>query len=178
MTRNRDNPEWSKNRTEKMRRDAERVRRLITPALRTLGFVRTKTSWWVREKEHTAEFVHLHKYSGNAYFRIHIGLRILSSATDSVALNGPESSPDWKLPPVFGFGEDYMIDRCAQSIVSFVREIGEPWWDDRTPQIVLRRGPTTEFREAEIDALLDALAGSTNAEAIANSRVQLGLAKR
>jgi hypothetical protein len=81
------------------------------------------------------EFVHLHKYTFAPEFRIHLGIRVTNDTFEAAALNGPDSQPyackDSPTGRRFNFNfhdAPETLDRCAAEIVSFVRDVAEPWF--------------------------------------------------
>ena len=59
-------------------RDAQKVIRLLAKKLKPLGFQRTKPTFFTRRAQYGLEFVHVHKFSFEASFRVHFGFRVCS----------------------------------------------------------------------------------------------------
>ena len=72
-------------------RDAQKVLRLLARKLETLGFRRTKSTFFTRPTKLGLEFVHVHKFSFAASFRVHFGLRVRTDDFPAAHLNGPTS---------------------------------------------------------------------------------------
>lgn len=116
-------------------RNAQEVARLLANKLKPLGFERTKTSFYTRPKPLVIEFVHLHKFSFEASFRVHFGVRVRTDDFPGAHLNGPSSdemrdSNDHSLRRYdFSFGADpASLDACAEEILRCVLEEGAVWF--------------------------------------------------
>ena len=112
----------------------------ITICLQNFGFVKTKKWQWVRVKEGTADFVHVHR-SGSSYggpinysvsFRVHCGNRLLSDTFETLELNDPNSDlPQFRENRYhlrFNAKSGSAYERCIDDIERFVQEAGEPWF--------------------------------------------------
>jgi hypothetical protein len=75
------------------RKNQDKVLRQLGRLLPEIGFRRTKPTFFTRPRGLVVEFVHLHKYTFAAEFRIHLGLRVTNDGFDAAALNGPDSLP-------------------------------------------------------------------------------------
>ena len=161
--------------TKLKRSRADRISRRVTKLLDPLGFKRTKTRFWIRPRPHILEFVHLHLFSFELAFRVHLGLRVLNDPFEAAALNGPDSDShrDFQL----GFEDsEASLDRCAGQISEFVRDVGEPWfrsWNDQQKLLEDRTSPLNTEAKAGLAA---AIAGSAIAGNIQRSRLLLGAA--
>lgn len=161
--------------TKEKQRYAERVRRSVTPLLRSLGFERTKSTYWTRCRPQVVEFIHLHLYSFAPAFRVHTGIRALNDPFEAIALNGPDSHARRYLLEFTT--ADASVERCARDVLEFCTEVAEPWfkaWRHRGARAPERRSRS----DNEVaDALGDALRGKPNAMNVARTRALLGLDK-
>jgi hypothetical protein len=119
--------------TATKRRAAERIRRAVTKTLKMRGFVRGKSAFWARPREHVVEFVHLHLFTFAPSFRAHCGIRVLNDDFAAVALNGPDSDrcvSDGRRTYSLDFTDDpERIAQCAAEIARFCAEVAEPWFE-------------------------------------------------
>lgn len=152
---------------------AEKVRRRATTQLARLGFVRGKTSFWVREAGPVIEFVHLHLFSFAPAFRVHAGIRVLNNDFTAAALNGPYSADN--ALPKFDETEE-SVTACAFNIGVFCENVIEPWfahWHDRQALIDSNATPLNESERAGLRAALTGEANPTDEQL---SRRLLGVA--
>ncbi len=77
--------------TARASRDAQKVLRILAHKLRAAGFLRTKSTYFVRGSRYVLEFLHVHKFSFAPAFRIHFGVRVRTDDFVAVHLNGPIS---------------------------------------------------------------------------------------
>lgn len=116
-------------------RNAQKVARLLANRLKPLGFERTKTSIFTRPRPLVIEFVHIHKFSFDASFRVHLGVRVRTDSFPGVHLNGP-SSDEMRDPQdpsrkryIFSFGPDAASwDACAEQLLQYVLQEGSAWF--------------------------------------------------
>jgi hypothetical protein len=161
------------------RRMAERVRRALTKRLRAHGFVRGKTSFWVRSREHVIEFVHLHLFSFAPAFRVHAGIRVLNDDFEAAALNGPDSDGCWlgdRQKNALQFTtSDASIETCAEDIVRFCDEVAEPWFERFSgPRIFLiSESPLNDRERSNLESSFKGLA---KPETVRFSKELLGVA--
>src|SRR5689334_18110198 len=108
------------------RKRAEAIRRDLSRGLAPLGFRRTKTTFWTREREFVIEFIHLHLFTFEPAFRVHLGIRVLNDSFEAAALNGLSTPDGW-----YGDNPRYLfhyadsqesVDRCTDNLVRFVRD--------------------------------------------------------
>jgi hypothetical protein len=109
--------------------------RKLAKRLAELGFRRSKSSFFIRQREHVIEFIHLHKYSFGPEFRVHLGLRVLNDPFEAVALNGIDShayvcrnSPSGKRYDLSYQESEESLERCAKDLYQFCAEVGETWF--------------------------------------------------
>lgn len=114
----------------------ERIFKSISTSLAELGFQRTKSTFWVKELNDTIQFIHIHTFSFDYSFRIHLGIRVKNDSFDAKSLNGPYTFDGWwKSKSLFNkkrkleFNEkDYSIKICVKNIIDFISKIGLPWF--------------------------------------------------
>jgi len=110
--------------------NAEKVKRKVSNLLKEYGFSRTKKTFYTRVLDDRIEFVHIHKFTFGPLFRVHIGIRFLCDEFDAVALNGPDSdSYRYKNKNVSMkyWLEEETLDRCANKILAYIKEVGLLW---------------------------------------------------
>ena len=114
------------------RKQAEAVRRRFSDGVSSLGFLRGKVSFWVRERALWAEFVHLHLFTHSPSFRVHLGIRVLNDASQAPSLNGLSSADGWydgARKYLFGFSTDpASVLACADQLAQFVQDVALPWF--------------------------------------------------
>lgn len=116
-------------------RNAQKVARLLADKLKPLGFERTKTSIFTRPKPLVIEFVHIHKFSFEASFRVHFGVRVRTDNFPGAHLNGP-SSDEMRDPEdpsrrryTLSFGQEAASwGACAEEILQCVLQEGSAWF--------------------------------------------------
>ena len=117
------------------RSNADKVLRRFASQIKEIGFIRTKPTFFVRETNLIAEFIHVHKYSFGPYFRIHTCIRVLNDSRESIALTGPIEK-DFKASE-YKFEYESSIESvevCANEMATFVKKESESWyqqWSDR-----------------------------------------------
>jgi len=116
-------------------RNAQKVARLLANKLKPLGFERTKTSIFTRSRPLVIEFVHIHKFSFEASFRVHFGVRVRTDTFPGTHLNGPSSDAmqDPEDPSrrrySFSFGQDAPSwEACAEELLQCVLQEGLAWF--------------------------------------------------
>lgn len=139
------------------RRTAERVRRALTKMLAPRGFVRGKSTFWVRPKQHVVEFLHLHLFTFGPVFRAHSGIRVLNDAFEAPALNGP-SSDDCGTETRRTYNLDFAVDdasiaRCASEITRFCSEVAEPWFErfGTVPALIAVNSPLNDQERRNLE---------------------------
>jgi hypothetical protein len=148
------------------KRLAERVRRALTKKLLGRGFVRSKTTFWARPREHVIEFVHLHLYTFEPSFRAHLGIRVLNDDFPAEALNGPASHTSYDLE--FSESESSVL-RCADEIARFCAEVGEPWFQSLSDPVHLLAS-SSPLRDSERAKLRLSLQGQSDAKSVQLSK--------
>lgn len=125
-------------------RDAQKVLRLLARKLQPLGFLRTKLTFFARPAQHGLEFVHVHKFSFEASFRVHFGFRVRSDDFPAAHLNGPTSDEilDPERPGQRKYEFDYNADEaswetCAQAMYQCTASEGLEWFASMTDPVFL-----------------------------------------
>lgn len=171
--------------TKEKREHSEVVRRALSGAIESIGFRRTKTTFWVREAEFVSDFVHLHLFRSGPSFRVHFGIRAMNDSFEAAALNGPSSDLIREHRVLFGLiRRKYLLrfDKslasqlaCADQIARFVKEVGEPWFHLHRNAKDLAIGDKSPLNEAMRENLAKHLAGIPDPKNLALSRSILGL---
>lgn len=126
--------------SETKRRQAERVRKEFTKGLSKLGFARSGTTFWIREREHIVQGIHIHLFTFDTTFRVHLFIHV-KGVKDEQGLNGISSydgwysaSRGWLRKPrkyVFRFNRmDASVAKCASELLAYCQDIAEPWFSD------------------------------------------------
>lgn len=174
--------------TKLAREASEKAYRAFTEQVERFGFVRTGSTTWVRLHEHTADVVHIHRggisygapLNASVSFRVHVAIRVLNSAFDGLALNGPHSDQayDERLHLRFNAESFHSFDRCVTDLVRYVATTGEAWFlAFRAPNDLLVRDDSP-LQDEEKSALRDAVAGNAAEEKVKASRKELGLERK
>jgi hypothetical protein len=157
------------------RSNADKVLRRLTNHIKTLGYVRTKPTFWVREKAHVVEFIHIHKYSFGPYFRIHTCLRPFNASLEFIALVGPtenELSQDIS----FEYAENIeSVEQCAIKMASFIQRHSEAWYKKWSEPKALV-GASSPLDEQHKEDLRRALEGNVNPTRVKLTRELLKIA--
>lgn len=155
------------------------MRRAVTKNLSVSGFVRGKSTFWARPREHVIEFLHLHLFTFAPSFRAHCGIRVLNDDFAAAALNGPDSDRCWsdgRRTYSLEFTEDgERIARCAAEIARFCAEVAVPWFERFAgPRILLAsESPLNERARLNLERSFRGLA---NPETVQFSKGLLGVA--
>ena len=128
-------------------RDAQKVLRLLADMLKPLGFRRTKPTFYTRQTSHVIEFVHVHKYTFAASFRVHFGVRVRSDSFPAAGLNGPcaDGVPDPNAPGLRLHDFDFTPDeeswkRCAELMHQHIEKEGISWFASVAgPEVLLSK---------------------------------------
>lgn len=143
--------------------NCDKVLRRFTNHIKPLGFKRVKPSFWVRDKEHFVQFLHIHKYTFGPYFRIHTCIRPFNASFQAVALIGPTEK---ELQPDISFEYEEAkesVEQCATKMASFVQRYSESWYSKWSePKSLLScESPLDEGHKNE---LKQALEGNVNSQ--------------
>ena len=157
---------------------AEQIKRRLTRELLSLGFTRTKPTFWTRPREHRVEFIHLHLFTFAPAFRVHLGIRVTNDTFEAVALNGLHSPDGW-----YGTGRKYLfefaeietsLERCASDLFRFCVDIADPWFRQFKDARVLLQRDSPLGREEKFRLQL-ALNGKAEPRCIHASHLLLGI---
>lgn len=116
------------------RSNKEKVLRRLAKQLESAGFRRTKPTFFTRTSLPIIEFIHLHKFTFDSSFRVHMGLRVVNDPFVAIALNGPDSDAQRARYDLKYREDEESVDCCARNIADFVSAVAEPWfesWRDR-----------------------------------------------
>ncbi|MBR7747086.1 hypothetical protein [Undibacterium baiyunense] len=138
-------------------RDAQKVLRLLAGMLKPLGFERTKPTFFTRPGEYVIEFIHVHKYTFAASFRVHFGVRVRSDNHPAAGLNGPSSDgiPDPESPGrrLYDFdftAEEVSWKRCANLMLECITKDGLSWFSCMTNPTTLLSSGSPLTKDARI----------------------------
>jgi hypothetical protein len=149
-------------------RDAQKVLRLLARRLKSLGFERTKPTFFTRPAQYVLEFVHVHKYTFGPTFRVHFGVRVRSDDSPDAHLNGPASdgihdpeSPGQRLYNFHFTTSEASWLSCAEAMSRCVESHGLGWLASvANPSVLLAAdSPLTQNAKA---ALQRELAGASS----------------
>ncbi|WP_394224516.1 hypothetical protein [Alteromonas gracilis] len=159
------------------RSNADKVLRRLTNQIKPLGFVRTKPTFWVREREHLVQFIHIHKYTFGPFFRIHTCVRPLNSNLEFVALFGPieqELSETAK----FEYTEDInSVENCASTMSQFISTFSEEWYSTLGSLTTLLSSNSVLDAQEKI-SLQESLDGNSKTSNIDRTRSSLKIAQQ
>ncbi len=157
------------------RSNADKVLRRFANNIKDLGFKRTKPTFFVREVDFLIEFIHIHKYTFDSTFRMHICLRVLNESRDFIALSGP-TDRELQEGTNFRFGKDIeSVEACAVRMAEFVHSHAELWfstWHDR--KLLLADG--SPLYDDQKLALEEAIIGNFNINNVIASKAELKIA--
>lgn len=158
-----------------------KILRRVASLVTQIGLCQSRSTFFVRRQEHVIEFVHLHKFSFDSGYRIHLGIRVLNDTFQAPSLNGPHS--DEYRGPDSPNGSRYFlrygpvpetIDRCAEEIHRWCVEVGEPWFAFFRDPIRLFEDAASPLNAKEKERLRLALAGQSDLACVQASEEQLG----
>ena len=116
-------------------RNAQKVLRLLARKLKSLGFQRTKPTFFTRRGQCILEFVHVHKFTFGPTFRVHFGIRVRTDDFPANHLNGPASdgiadpeSPGRRLYAFNFTPNEVSWETCAESMLQCVHRDGLHWF--------------------------------------------------
>lgn len=136
---------------------AGQILKRLDGKLQDMGFKRTKPAFYTRAGSDRIEFVHTDKLASGPYFRVHVGIRFLCDSFPVVALNGIHSDAYREYRIRLGYTrEEETLDRCAEAMLEFVRNEGEPWlarWADRGRLLSGEESPIAGFKDAYLKFL-------------------------
>ncbi len=149
--------------------------RRFTNHIKLSGFTRVKPTFWIREKEHFIQFLHIHKYTFGPYFRIHTCIRPFNASFQAIALIGP-TEKELAAEVSFEFTEsEDSIEQCAAKMASFVRRYSEPWFAkwSTIESLLSESSPLDKRHKTE---LKEALEGNINSEWVKLTKALLKIA--
>ena len=161
-----------------------KVLRRVASLVMQSGLCQGRPTFFVRRQEHVIEFVHLHKFSFDSGYRIHLGIRVLNDTFQAPSLNGPHS--DEYRGPDSPNGSRYFlrygpvpatIERCAEEICRWCAEVGEPWFKLFRDPIRLLEDAASPLNTTEKERLRLVLAGQADPGCVQESEKQLGLGR-
>lgn len=148
------------------RNNKNKVLRLVAQRIKKYGYLKTKPTIFTRVRGPVIEFLHLHKFTFEASFRAHLGIRVINETRAAVGLNGP-SSDEIAVEGTnqrkynFPYSESVeSLDHCADLIMEFVEIFAEPWFEKwREPAKLISDAESPLHPQAKV-TLLDALTGN------------------
>ncbi|WP_156453343.1 hypothetical protein [Polycladidibacter hongkongensis] len=156
---------------KKERSNASKVMRKFARKLDTLDLLRKRqTTWFVREADHIAHFIHVHKFKFGPCFRVHLGIRVLNDDFESIALNGPDHTQGLEYTD-----DEASLEVCATAMYDFARIKGEDWFNQQEPSLLA--SDHSWLTDDTRNLLRYALNGHSNSENVHRSRALLGLGK-
>ncbi|MEI8665498.1 hypothetical protein P4S81_12480 [Pseudoalteromonas sp. B28] len=143
--------------------NAQKVLRRFTKHIKSLGYIRTKPTFWVREQTNIVQFIHIHKYTFGPCFRIHTCLRPHNSSLEFIALTGPTEK---ELSSNVSFeytNKTDSIDQCAIKMSSFVQRQSEEWYEkwSRPSSLI---GALSPLNEKDQSGFKQSLEGNSNSK--------------
>ena len=153
----------------------DKILRRLTKHLHRLDFSRSKSTFFIRPGQHLIEFIHIHKYSFDSDFRVHLGLRVWADPFEAVALNGPNSHEAvCRKKYDFHFDDsEELVALCAESLFRFCAEEGEEWFRSWHSLERLLQDRDSPLGSEAKKALRCSLAGEMSKENIARTRLLL-----
>lgn len=105
--------------------------------LKSIGFERYKSNFFLRKRNSAIQFIHLHKFTFSPEFRIHFGIKASNNDDSLFFLDGLDSSkyqcknsPNDKKYNFRFYKTEETIKRCVDNIFQFCLEVGEKWFED------------------------------------------------
>ena len=157
------------------RSNSDKVLRRLTNQIKPLGFKRTKPTFWVREREHLVQFIHIHKYTFGPFFRIHTCVRPLNSSLEFIALFGPIER-ELNAAAKFEYTEEpSSVEDCALAISQFISTFSEEWYSTLGTSTALLSSESVLDTQEKM-SLRESLDGKVNTSNIERTRVLLKIA--
>jgi hypothetical protein len=157
---------------EEERRLARKVVRSVAKEFRSRGFLHAKPTFLVRPVGRFAHFVHFHKFSSGAYFRVHLGVRVMNDPFVAVALNGPS----FERAGTFGPDEESSFE-CTRQLIALIEKEGLPWFSGLSTVEALLKSTKSPLGDRERKALLDDMCDRKNEASWQLSERLLGLTR-
>ena len=159
------------------RSNKEKILRKLAKLLAPAGFSRSKPTFFTRVNMPIIEFIHLHKFTFDSSFRVHLGIRVINDPFVAVALNGPDSDSyrgsigSASARYDFQYGEEEQsLDSCARCVAKFSIDIAEPWFDSCRDFGALISGPESPLDVEAQAALRNALEGAVEQRHVATTQ--------
>lgn len=148
----------------------ERIFKTVSSNLTDFGFHRTKSTFWVKELSNTIQFIHIHTFSSNYSFRIHLAVRVKNDSFDAASLNGPCSYDGWwKTEKLFRNKRELVFNEqessvtfCAKNIIDYVKTIGLPWFLKYADENELLNNQDSPLCKEEKAVLVEMINGISN----------------
>ncbi|MBU2039103.1 MAG: hypothetical protein KKH95_08155 [Gammaproteobacteria bacterium] len=157
------------------RSNADKVLRRLTNQIKSLGFMRTKPTFWVREREHLVQFIHIHKYTFGPFFRIHTCVRPLNSELEFVALFGPVEQELNEVAKFEYTEEPSSIEKCASVMSQFISTSSEEWYSTLGTSTALLSSKSVLDAQEQM-SLRESLDGKSKTSNIERTRLLLKIA--
>jgi len=140
-------------------KNAQKVLHLFTNHIKSLGFNRTKPTFWVREKTNLVQFINIHKRKHRPDFDIFTCIRPYNSSLEFIALEG-ELDRQLLSGVNFVYSDTTdSVEQCAVKMASFVQRHSETWYEKFSDQKVLL-GTSSPFDEQHKKDFKQALEGN------------------
>ena len=150
------------------RSNAAKIIRKFYSRLKPYGFKGRSTNF-SREREHLIQFIHIHKFSGGRFFRMHVCIRVLNESKHFVSLSGIDSDDDRHFRQSLEFQEDdESLERCANEMLRYVVEVAEPWFESQSYDVLLSE--SSPLYPDQRQALAASLKGDIDERNVAHSR--------
>ncbi|RNB92508.1 hypothetical protein EDM56_02090 [Brevibacillus fluminis] len=153
---------------------SELIKKRLALSLKPFGFIRTKPTFYTRIKQDRIEFIHLHKFSFDSSFRVHVGVRFLADSFEAVALNGIDSD---FLRPEFSFGftqDDGSVNHCVSELMRFLQSFGFNWFEEWSNPHTLLNAENSPIK-GFVDEYFRFCKGEINEESLNKSYRILGI---
>jgi hypothetical protein len=161
----------------------ERIFKTISDGLLPEGFKRSKSSFWVKELSNTIQFIHIHTFSYNYSFRVHLGIRVKNDSFGEISLNGPYSGDGWWQPAklmskkrTLAFTDlEHSIEICAKNLSEYIQTIGMPWFLKFEDDKELVNNQLSPLKDDEKTALIGMIKGNALSKNLELTNKILGL---
>jgi hypothetical protein len=159
-----------------------KILRRVAKHLALLGFRNSKSAFFIRQQSWVVEFIHLHKYSFESAYRIHLAIRVLNDNFPAAALNGPDShaytcadSPNGSKYTFVFRPDQASVDSCSEEIQRWCSEVGVTWFNQfRDPLALLTRHDSPLDENGKVRLRL-AMAGRAEPDAVEKSYSLFGV---
>jgi hypothetical protein len=156
--------------TSQERKLAQKVVKQTARNMEPFGYRLAKSRFLFREYPYLIAFFLLYKRRIGPCFRVHFGIRVLSSSFDAQHLNGP------CITKAAEYGEDdASVGRCAQTLTELLIRDGIPWIESWLDPQKLISDSGSPLSEADRAGLRGALEGKLSPEHVALSYSLFGM---